>query len=602
MKSEVRNVVEAVARRAVKPRILESVWQWAERHVRLSVRSTGTPGPYSSAWIAYTRKWQECFTDSRIREIIICAAAQTGKTESVLNCLRYSIAEDPGPMLWIMPAETLARSFSETRLQPSLRDCPPCREQIPSDPDLFKLTEMHFKDCTLTMVGAGSAAQLSSRPIRFLFADEIDKFPEASQKEAGALELVRVRTTSFWNAKIILASTPTVESGQIWQEYLKGSQHKFYVKCPQCGVAQVLRFKQVKWPENEITKPGGKVWNTDAVAKLTWYECESCQHPISQLAKAGMIRGGEWRATNSNAPVERISFHLSALYSPWRSWGSIAAQFLEAKGSYSGLQNFTNSVEAEPWKVQGGENIQETNLEALRGDYNMGVVPVKPELMTMCVDVQRSEFWYTIRAWVKGGESWLIDYGRVPTFEDLTAVFRRRYPIGTTGAEMGIYRMLVDSGFNSQAVYEFCLRSAQTAYSCKGWEHLSEPVKKGSVMVGPMSLSLWHFDTTSFKNELYVGRITDQKGPPWHLPRNVGADYISQMTAERLAEKKNPRGAVELVWTQCRRDNHLGDCEIMQLVAASLTSTLGIAPWQPKPGPVEPITEYIINEQSTEKV
>jgi hypothetical protein len=40
------------------------------------------------------------------------------------------------------------------------------------------------------------------------------------------------------------------------------------------------------------------------------------------------------------------------------------------------------------------------------------------------------------------------------------------------------------------------------------------------------------------------------------------------LTAERLSERKNQRGAVELVWTQVRRDNHYGDCEVMQLACS----------------------------------
>ena len=183
------------------------------------MRTTNTPGRYESGWIAYTRLWQEAFSNPRVKEVSICAAAQSGKTESLLNCLRYAIAEDPGPALWIMPAESLARSFSETRLQPSLGDCQPCAEQIPKNRDRFKLLEMHFADMSLNLCGANSPGQLSSRPIRYLFADEIDKFPEAGTKEAGALELAKVRTTTFWNAKLILTSTPTVPGGQIWQAY-----------------------------------------------------------------------------------------------------------------------------------------------------------------------------------------------------------------------------------------------------------------------------------------------------------------------------------------------------------------------------------------------
>jgi phage terminase large subunit GpA-like protein len=390
-------VIERTARRAVKPRIFEPVWKWAERNVRLSVRTTNTPGPYDSGWIAYTRGWQEAFSNPRVKEVVICAAGQTGKTEAILNCVRYAIADDPGPMLWIMPAESIARSFSETRLQPSLRDCPPCLEQIPDDPDAFKLLEMHFKDCTLNLVGANSPAQLSSRPVRYLFADEIDKFPEASGKEAGALELARVRTTSFWNAKTILTSTPTVEGGQIWQAYLAGSQHRYFVRCPHCQYEQELTFKQVKWPEDERTK-NGETWNVDAVEKLAAYECVSCRRHIEQNWRHTMIRGGQWKPTNSKAPADRISFHLNALYSPWRNWGSIAREFLEVKDSFSGLQNFTNSVLAEPWKVRG-ESVSEANLRALRAEYDLGTCPVKPDFLLVTADVQRDCIYWLVRAW-----------------------------------------------------------------------------------------------------------------------------------------------------------------------------------------------------------
>src|SRR5512141_1553850 len=88
-------VIERTARRAVKPRIFEPVWRWAERNVRLSVRISNAPGRYDSGWISYTRGWMEAFTNPRAKEIVICAAAQTGKTEAILSCIRFAIAEDP---------------------------------------------------------------------------------------------------------------------------------------------------------------------------------------------------------------------------------------------------------------------------------------------------------------------------------------------------------------------------------------------------------------------------------------------------------------------------------------------------------------------------
>ena len=568
-------VIERSARRALKPRIFEPVWKWAERSVRLSVRTTNTPGKYDSSWITYTRGWQEAFSNPRVKEISICAAAQTGKTEAILNCIRYAIAEDPGPMLWIMPAESLARSFSETRLQPSLKDCPPCAEQIVDDPDAFKLLEMHFKDSTLNLVGANSPAQLSSRPVRYLFADEIDKFPDAHAKEAGALELAKVRTTSFWNAKHIFTSTPTVEGGQIWQAYLHGTRHKYFVRCPKCQHEQELLWSQVKWPKDERTKTG-EVWNVDAVEKLAFYECPACRHPIEQNWRHTMIRGGCWKPTNPDAPADRVSFHLNALYSPWRTWGSIAREFLEVKDSPSGLQNFTNSVLAEPWKIQLGEKIQESGLLELRGDYALGTCPVRPWFITIAADVQRDCIYYTVRAWGEGAESWLVDYGKLPKLESLNEVLAREYNIaGTQGETMKPFKGMIDSGFNAQAVYEFCSASKGKFVPCKGWASLAQPVKPAVIAYesrggAGRNIELFHFDDGSFKTELYMRRIQDKQGPPWHLARNIGPDYITQLTAERLVEKRNHRGVPEQVWIIGRQENHLGDCEKMQLVQGYL--------------------------------
>jgi hypothetical protein len=76
---------------------------------------------------------------------------------------------------------------------------------------------------------------------------------------------------------------------------------------------------------------------------------------------------------------------------------------------------------------------------------------------------------------------------------------------------------------------------------------------------------LFHFDDSAFKVELYLRRIQDRKGPPWHLPRNIEPEFISQLTAEKLVDKANMRGQVAQQWHRIR-DNHWGDCEKMQLV------------------------------------
>jgi len=78
-------------------------------------------------------------------------------------------------------------------------------------------------------------------------------------------------------------------------------------------------------------------------------------------------------------------------------------------------------------------------------------------------------------------------------------------------------------------------------------------------------LILAQYDDNVFKERLYINKIKERAGADWWLPRNVGRDYISQLTNERLTERRMKFGQRELVWERVGA-NHLGDCEKLILV------------------------------------
>lgn len=57
----------------------------------------------------------------------------------------------------------------------------------------------------------------------------------------------------------------------------------------------------------------------------------------------------------------------------------------------------------------------------------------------------------------------------------------------------------------------------------------------------------------------------------WSLPREIGQDYLKQITAEHRVEERDLRGRVRYRWHQKHRDNHLLDCELMLMTAAVMT-------------------------------
>ena len=66
------------------------------------------------------------------------------------------------------------------------------------------LTQKEFRldRMSLYFAGSNSPAALASKPVRYLFLDETDKYPLFSGREASPIKLARERTRTFWNRKI----------------------------------------------------------------------------------------------------------------------------------------------------------------------------------------------------------------------------------------------------------------------------------------------------------------------------------------------------------------------------------------------------------------
>ena len=120
-------------------------------------------------------------SDPEIREVVVMAGAQLGKSEAILNIIGYHIENDPSPILVLQPTVEMAQSFSKDRVANGLiRSTPSLRDKVrdPRSRDSGNTT-LHkiFPGGALTLTGANSAASLASRPIRLVLCDEVDRYP-----------------------------------------------------------------------------------------------------------------------------------------------------------------------------------------------------------------------------------------------------------------------------------------------------------------------------------------------------------------------------------------------------------------------------------------
>lgn len=543
--------------KAFKPPERYTVSEWAD-NFRVLTSVSAEPGRWRTNRTPYLKEPMDRFTDPLIEKIVLCFGAQLGKTETELNMIGYALDQTSSPTMMVYPTDTIAKFASDKRVQPMIKSVKSINDKFDEN---SKLLELDFNNGNyMVLVGANSPSSLSSRSIKYLFFDEIDKYPAFAGKEADPIKLATERTKTFIDKKIVMVSTPTVESGNIWQAFMSANERRqYYVPCPHCGVSQTLKFKQIKWPEEHND-------NADMIRDTAYYECEHCGERIYDKHKMEMLRRGEWRAVNeSQSKVRSVSYHLSSIYSPWVTFGDVAYEFKNSKGTPATLMNFINSWLAEPWKSSKTKSTQ--NMEFTQSNYPCGVVPDKAVLLIASVDVQLDHFWWEVRAYAPGVKSYLIDYGQASTWEDLEEIIiNREYP-SEYGESRQVMKAGIDSGFRTDEVYQFCSRFPEVCIPVKGSSNhstMAAPYTMTSLEKGVVGgLKLYVLNTDYWKDFIFARMIrpADEDGTI-HLYKECPQEYSDHLRSEEKQEIRNVKtGAVTVQWKPLTSHpvNHLLD-------------------------------------------
>lgn len=547
--------------------------------------TSAEPGKWSTDRTPYLREIMDAFSDPTVEMITVMASTQVGKTECLLNMMAYGIDQDPGSMLLVMPREEDVISINQRRIRPMLESSPQLSRHLSDQKAHNKNKEIRLSRNFVNMASAGSPADLASRPVRYVFADEVDKYPAFSGKEASPIDLMIERTRTFWNRKIVITSTPTTTDGYVYRSYQRSDQRQYHVPCPHCQKQQFLVFPQVKWPE-DASDPA--VIRSE---RLAWYECIECGGRISDLDKTEMLQAGSW--VSQSESISHRGYQISALYSPWLTWSDVAAKFKEAQDPPS-LMNVVNSWFGQPW-AEKVEAVDDSEVSKRQKPYARGTVPEGASVLTAGVDVQADHLWYTIRAWGPKEVSYLVEAGRLDTDLDglLPIIINRQFPGGHR-----VRLTMIDSGYRTDEVYRFCRHYPDLCRPVKGQQKMTGvPIRTSKIdktSIGdPMkrSIRLFLIDTNHFKDKLSrMQTAQDGDHGAWNLHENVSADYLSQVTSEHKILKRNTRtGVTQAVWTRKpgTGGNHLFDAEVYALAGADLLGVYAL-PEDEQPAEITP--------------
>lgn len=568
------------------------VAEWADRYRVLDEKSSGAPGPWKTSRTPYLKEVMDSFCDPLVEEIAFCAGSQIGKTEAEYNMLCYAVDQDPGPVLVVYPTDKLSKFASENRLQPMFRLSPAIRDKF--NERASEMMELQFTNNYVALTGANSPSDLSARPVRYIFFDEIDKYPKWSGREANPLALAEERQKTFYNKKTIKVSTPTTKQGNIWLAYTGADlRNKYRVPCPFCGHEQAFVFKQIKWPKD--TK------DPQLIRYSAWYECEKCGERIDDRHKMEMLRRGAWRADNVPAGrVRSVGYHLNSIYSPWLTFGDVAAKFVSVKDKPEDLMNFVNSWLAEPWEEKGATLDRELVLQR-QTDLPEMVVPEWAQILTGGVDVQQDRMYWTVRAWGAKMTSQNIAHGVVETWSALEQIMNRRWPDTNGELRWQVNLTAIDSGYDSETVYEFCLMNQEWAVAVKGSSNpMLQRYRKSKIeTVGSKAYGqpLYIVDTDQYKN-MISSRLNRPLGDGCFMVyAGCDEDYADQLTSEQKIPMIKGRAEIE-TWVKktSAAQNHYWDCEVYAALAADLLHVRYLEELQE---PMAAPTQH--NEQAAEK-
>lgn len=548
-----------------------TVSECAERHRRLG------GGPWTFDRTPYTREPMDALGSGRYRLVVVMGPAQSGKSEIPNNWLLWTVVASPANLLWLQTDKAMMRDWVASRIEPMVRDSQAMRRRhLEGSATADTLYYKQFAGCHIWF-GWPVPAQLQARSAARFVGDDVDRFPDSIGGEGDWLTLLEARQTAHEARAVGYAgSSPAKGRGRgIEGLYESGTRKAWHWPCPHCD-----SYFEGDYEHQARFHRGGTADEAQASAALG---CPCCGVLIEPRYKAGMNERGLWLASGQSVTAEGEvageppassvdSYRIDGAIG-LASWGELARRWRAAELAFEGrqdeepLRSFFNTGLGKNYmpRTSGAEALEESDVAARCGGYQLGQVPEGVVVLTAAVDIQADRFEVAVVGWGEGLESWLI--ARFPLLqcrdgrtriqpatypehwaELLDRVLWSRWP--APGGEMPIYNTALDTG-GAEGVSENAKKFWRTARAAgvadqsitlvKGGGNPRREILPAATYLehrrngGPnrRGARLWVPNVNRIKSVINQRLRRPEPGPGYiHLPADLSADYVAELTAE----------------------------------------------------------------------
>lgn len=552
--------------------------------------------PFSYADYPWMRGVFDAYDEPKYREYWLQWAVRVGKTFSAECVILSQAANDPRPFLFSSSNERRATDTVTQELYPMIAQCPALRDELkPEHKRSMHRIDLAF--CHGRVAWSGSKDSLAGFSAFLVVINEVDKHSANVSTEADPVQLAFERQKQFsLTRKAIIEGTPTLTGfSRIERGRLAGTNHQYYVPCHACGEFHVLQMFGTE------DNPVGLVWDKlpsgssdQSLAEETArYVCPMCRAEWYDEHRAPSFRAGIWvpeGCTVKNGEVIGTprrqgsiwSSQLSGLYSLQRTWGDIASEWVRLHKHPRERQSFYNSTLAQTWSFTRKRTTVEELGSRLDNGTDIGLVPTWVQMLVVSVDVQVDHLVWMVCGYGSSERCVLIDYGIADEWDHLAhpteGPMYRTY-LRDDESQQKAAGVMIDSGFNTKKVYEFCRKHNTVdlrVLPCKGADSMGgDPYRK--TVVGkdgeknPEQLSTRKGNVLILVNNPYWQSVVqDWFDAPdietkFSIPKVAAADVdlLEQLLNEGQIERVNQRThQPALIWAKLNETipNDYRDC------------------------------------------
>ncbi|APZ52167.1 phage terminase large subunit family protein [Salipiger abyssi] len=520
--------VAANALRALIPPPRIRLSDWIEANVSLPEGVSAQPGPVQ-LW-PFQREISDAIGDPLIERVTLVKPVRVGFTTLLTSALASFVANEPAPILCLLPAESDCRDYMVSDVEPIFAASRAVADALGDDRDEGErntLLSRRFPGGSLKVVAAKAPRNLRRHNVRILFIDEADGM--AATAEGSPILLAERRTLSFPDRKIVLGSTPVhEETSHVLRAFAQSDARIFEVPCPSCGAFAEILWQHIVWDEG---LPDTARW-----------KCPHCRAEIAERHKPAMVAAGQWRATRPEVQGH-AGFRLNALVSLHAnaSWARLATEFVGAKDDPSTLQTFVNTILGQGWRADG-EELDDEALAARGEAFGLSAVPAEVLALTVGCDVQHDRLELTFVGWTEDGAALVLGHRVIwgqwdepETWAELDTLLKQSFP-HALGGRLGIDAAAIDAGDGTtmHTVTAFCQpRTRRKVLAIKGAPG-NRPMIERAGSKTKTGARLWIVGVDTLKTMIF-GRLG--RGASVRLSADLPRVWFEQLASERAVTR-----------------------------------------------------------------